>query len=254
MDVDEGSFMTEDDPVTEEASASSQVVLENLANDVQTGQDTVSDDVKEIQDTLEGIQTGLGLTDLPSEEMIEDASLDEPTTEDGAKLKSWFSSFKDSFTDSTQGETPESIFEKFGGGKTAFWALVLAGLIAAIVTLKDMSSALTGCYMTNVDPSGNSFNQPVKLSCSEGNCNCTNITNCIPTAQPCSANVNYYWKNVSPLQALAMLPGIVVKGVANGVLQPSSSFLNSVKGPVMIIGIMIILIILAYTAYKHFSK
>lgn len=245
--------MTNNDPVVDEAAESSSAAIDNLANDIQSGTDTVTDNDHEVTKSLEGIQTGLGLTELPSNAMIDDANLENPTTPDGEKLKSWFDSFKKSFSNAAENETPESLYEKLGGGKTAFIALILIGVIASIVTLNDMADALTGCYMLTTDTSGNTFNQPVKTSCSKATCNCTNITQCIPNASPCPGTT-YFWKKVTPLQALAILPGLAAKSIAAGILQPTSGFLNSVKGPIIVVGVMIILIILAYTAYKYFSK
>ena len=221
-----------------------------------------------------GLDPRFGTDPTYTDNVLEDSSSDKRTTPDGKKL----GEFSDSLQKGTKAavekiqaengetgkdikdspETQKTIFEKYGA-KALMFALVVGGLAAALVELRDMGKAMSGCYQTLTCAS--SQTSPVKVLCTNDTvpnqtftqCSCSGVkaTSCASPTCDGTGCPSYYWQDISALQALAGLPGIIAGGLLNPITNNASKLLKSIA---IYGGIFILILIIGYVAFKFIER
>jgi len=227
---------------------------------------------------VEELSTALDTKTTISEATINDASLEKPTTADGEKVKGYWEQFKAKILDligyeqkangetgkdiSDSEKTKQSLFDKYGK-----WVLMLALLGTGLFELNKLGKQLSGCYQVFTNATKQTY--PVKIGCSQAQCGCglgQNLTSTPATstaaattscANPTcnspdgqSQGVNYYWQVVTPLQALAMLPGMAIAGA----VAPVSSLASTLTTMLKYAAILLVVCIIGYVIYKIYMN
>lgn len=139
-------------------------------------------------------------------------------------------------------------------GKTMLILLILGGF--GYLFLFMLGRHLTGCYQ--VFTKSSSSNTPTKVGCEKEQCSCQKDGNTTANqcANPtCDSNegknngVNYYWQDIGPLQALAMLPGMFVSGIAS----PVDHTLDIIKSIIIYAGIIAGVLGVIFVVYKIYT-
>lgn len=257
------------DDVDENAGESSTDLantLDSPSEDISTDPESVIN--KQTETTLEKMSESLK-TDSPIvQETVDDASLDEPKTNDGKKVKSYWERCKDAISslfsseqkeNGEEGQDPNdseksksSFMDKYGK-----WALLLALLGVGVGVLSELGKSLTGCYQIYTNSS--SYSTPTKVGCVQSSCSCAGVNTSPNCANPTcnstlgqSKGVNYYWQNISALQALATLPGIMAGGVAAAAANLTGSLSKSIGHLLLIGGGVIGVLAVLYMIYKFY--
>jgi hypothetical protein len=220
----------------------------------------------QITETNEKIAESIGIDEPIDSNMIEDASLEDPTTESGKRLKQFSEEFQtklkasvesikaengESNLDITEAKkTQQSIFEKYGDTILKL-SLVIGAAVGGLILLKNLGKELSGCYRTLL--CSDSVTTPEKVGCPQENCNCSNINKCNLAA--CNSKSDscpsYYWNNVSALGALSMIPNAIMKGVLAPVDKAST---NMIKTLAIYGSIFIVFVVIAYFTYRFAVK
>jgi hypothetical protein len=233
---------------------------------------TVKNTNVQIGKTL-GLNPKFGVDPTYTNQVLEDASGDR-TTADGKTLGEFSDSVQKqgrAAVEKIQAENGESgkdikdspktqktIFEKYGA-KALMFASVVGGLVLALVELKKMGDAMTGCYQTLTCSSSES--SPVMVTCTNdtvpnqtfAECSCAGVkaTSCASPTCDGAGCPNYYWQNVSALQALAGLPGIIAGGLLDPVGKGVSSLLKNIA---IYGGIIVLILIIGFVAFKFIER
>lgn len=252
-----------------EASADVSATLEEL-----NSESIEPEQLEELQQKLENQVTeansklaeSIGLDSPIDTDTINDASLDEPSTEDGKRLKQFSEEFQTKLKaaieeiKSENGEsgkniseaeqTKQSIFEKYGPSVLKL-ALVIGAIVGGFILLKDLGDEMSGCYQTF--SCSDNVTTPTKVGCSQSNCNCSGVASSKCASPSCGGAgcPSYYWDTVTPLQALAMIPNAITKGVLDPVTKASTTLFKTIA----IYGsIFVVFLAIAYLVYRYSSS
>lgn len=209
-----------------------------------------------------GLDSSFGSDPTYTENVIEDASTEEPETDDGKKMKQFFDDFQDkaktkiSELQAENGEsgkdladsekTKQSILEKYGPAALKL-LLAISALVGALLLLKNLGKSMSGCYQTFTCSSSEST--PSKVGCTQSQCTCQGVATSGCATPKCGGPncANYYWQEVSAIQALAQLPGMIAGGIFNPL---ENSVSDLIKNIAIYGGIFIAILIVGYIVYK----
>jgi hypothetical protein len=237
------------------------------------------------QAVLDKLSQSLGMSGEITQDTIEDASQDEPSTDDGKRLKDFNEKFQNQVKKSVaeiqdqngesgkdiadSPETQKTIFEKYGM-KALMVALAVGGLIGSLVLLKDMGNSMSGCYQ--VMTCASSQTAPVKVGCTtQTQCSCSGLTTgCANPPCPACAGPpcytggpgsaaspgcpNYYWQNISALQALGLLPSVITSPFFNAAGGAAKGIGDLVKKVAIYGGIIILILVIGYVAFNFIMR
>jgi hypothetical protein len=155
-------------------------------------------------------------------------------------------------------KTKQSIFEKYGA-KALMFALIVGGIIGALVGLKEMADSMSGCYQLLT--CSDSKSSPVKVLCTNATvpnqqftqCSCSGVkaTGCASPACDGKGCPQYYWQTISPTQALASMPGLIAGGILNPITNTASTLMKDIA---IYGGIIIVVILVAIVVFKLTTK
>lgn len=213
-----------------------------------------------------GLDPKFGPDPVYTESVIEDASVEDPETDDGKKMKQFFDEFQDkartkiSELQAENGEsgkklaesekTKQSILEKYGPLALKLF-LAIAALLTAYLVLKNLGKALSGCYQNFTCSSEEST--PSKVGCTQDQCSCDGVSTSKCASPNCGGDkcANYYWQEITAIQALAGLPGMIGKGIFDPL---ENSISNLVKTVAIYGGIFIAILIVGFIVYKFATR
>ena len=251
-------------------AANADILASDPTAELTTATSTELDAANEkVQNVLDTMGESLGMDGTITDATLDDASGDNPKTSDGEKLKSFWESFKSSFSDAIESEketngetgkdiedspkTQQSLYDKYG--KFVLTIALIGGALWGALELNKLADALTGCYQ--IQTCASQPGVPIKVQCSQVNCNCSASTGTPGGTSPCATPacggtncVNYYWQHYTPLQALATLPGVI----AGGLLAPVTPIIGSVQKLLVYAAIFIGVLLIAYVAYKIVNR
>uniref|UniRef100_A0A6C0KTQ8 Uncharacterized protein n=1 Tax=viral metagenome TaxID=1070528 RepID=A0A6C0KTQ8_9ZZZZ len=176
-----------------------------------------------------------------TDKTAEDASKENPTTEDGKNVKSYWEKAKEKFNDAK-----EKMSENKGNlMKLAGFAFIFFLAYEANKSLQETADAMSGCYQIQ---SCGGMAKPVKVGCQQEQCLCP--LGSPPCASPgCGGSncINYVWQKYTALQVLANIPSMV----ANPLLDDATS---NIKTILTYGAIFVGVAALAYVAFKIIGR
>lgn len=253
-----------DDAVGADSSELVKSIENNPGADV--SQDVQSEQQEKTTKILDKMVPALGLDGPITEQTINDASQENPPTKDSKIINKVVENVQNDTSTAFKGEqeangeqdkpadqsekTKASFMEKYG--KLAL-ALAIAGALAGgIIALNQLAKSLSGCYQ--VLTTSSNYSTPTKIGCQQSQCTCSGVSSSRCASPDCggSQGVNYYWNNMSDLQALAALPGIAASGIAQAAAGFTGSFGKSIGHLLLIGGAVIGVLGVLYMIYKFY--